>query len=36
MVAIQKLHTPKKYTSKLQDGRIGDEINKQHFVITNY
>lgn len=26
----------KKYAFKLYDGRVGDEINKEHLIITNY
>ena len=30
-------HTyPKKYAFKIHSGRVGEEIDKNHLVITNY
>jgi DNA adenine methylase len=31
-----KFEYPKKYAFKLYDGRVGDEINVNHLIITNY
>jgi DNA adenine methylase len=31
-----KFEYPKKYSFKIYGGRIGDEINLNHLVITNY